>query len=99
MLILIVALFAACWFPIHLMNLLIYFVPAIYQFDTKFGYTLFIAFYLGSHFLSMAHGLVNPLIYLNSGLKFRVSLCIISVGFTKFSLPLTIKCHSSTWAI
>jgi leucokinin receptor len=74
MLVVIVLVFAICWFPLHLFFLVIDFFPKIivlwreHLHEKSFTYT-----FLTIHFLAMSSSYVNPLIYSFMNQNFRVS--------------------------
>lgn len=74
----IVVLFAMCWFPIHLFQLLVWFRPSIQKQKTTFSYYVYVGSYFACHWLAMAHSLVNPFVYCFMSDNFRV-------GFFSFS--------------
>ncbi|CAG2104871.1 unnamed protein product [Medioppia subpectinata] len=55
----IVFLFALCWLPIHIFNLLVWFYPDITKVQTKLQYRTYIWSYLACHFLSMGYFMLN----------------------------------------
>jgi hypothetical protein len=70
----IVVLFAICWLPIHILQLLIAFkrewLADLYE--TEFGNEAYIALSIFSHWLSMSNSFVNPVIYCFMSDNFRV---------------------------
>ena len=70
MLILIVILFALCWTPIQFFGLIVWFYPI--SLDTDLKYNLYVGLYFASHWLSMSHSFINPLIYSYMSSNFRV---------------------------
>lgn len=76
MLITIVLLFAICWFPIHLFQLIrIFNNEALKSYignDASSARYLIIV--ISSHWLSMANSFVNPMIYCFMSDNFRVSV-------------------------
>ncbi|KAH7643102.1 myokinin receptor-like protein [Dermatophagoides farinae] len=71
MLVTIVVLFAMCWFPIHLFQLLVWFHPTIQNQKTTFSYYLYVGSYFVCHWLAMAHSFVNPFVYCFMSGNFR----------------------------
>lgn len=75
MLITIVVLFAICWLPIHLFQLIRVFnqelLKRFIDYDASNVRYLFIV--IASHWLSMANSFVNPMIYCFMSDNFRVS--------------------------
>ncbi|KAH7984110.1 hypothetical protein HPB52_017133 [Rhipicephalus sanguineus] len=71
----VVLMFAVCWLPIHLMNLILYFDRAAMQPDTAEQEYLYIAAFFSCHWFSMANSFVNPIIYCFMSDNFRVSVC------------------------
>ncbi|CAG2172044.1 unnamed protein product [Oppiella nova] len=72
MLMLIVVMFAICWLPIQLFGLIVWFHPI--SLDTDLQYNLYVGLYFASHWLSMSHSFINPLIYSYMSSNFRVLL-------------------------
>ncbi|KAH7983891.1 hypothetical protein HPB52_015039 [Rhipicephalus sanguineus] len=70
----VVLMFAVCWLPIHLMNLILYFDRAAMQPDTAEQEYLYIAAFFSCHWFSMANSFVNPIIYCFMSDNFRVDL-------------------------
>nr|XP_050052440.1 RYamide receptor-like [Dermacentor andersoni] len=70
----VVVMFAVCWLPIHLMNLILYFDRAAMQPDTAEQEYLYIAAFFSCHWFSMANSFVNPIIYCFMSDNFRVDL-------------------------
>lgn len=71
MLIIVVAMFGVCWFPLHLFILLIDFQPEIVQYVSRETLTtLFISF----HWLAMSNSFANPIIYGFTNESFRADL-------------------------
>lgn len=83
MLTMVVGLFIICWLPIHFFNLLLYFAPSIMNIETEIMYNVYYSSFFVSHFLSMVHSLMNPVVYCFMSENFRVSL-IIFVFFLSF---------------
>ncbi|KAH6947858.1 hypothetical protein HPB50_021843 [Hyalomma asiaticum] len=67
----VVVVFAVCWLPIHLMNLILYFDRAAMQPDTAEQEYLYIAAFFSCHWFSMANSFVNPIIYCFMSDNFR----------------------------
>ena len=61
MLITIVILFAVCWLPIHIYNIIVWFFPPKFTTDTV--YNVYVFSYFCCHFLSMSHSFINPFVY------------------------------------
>ncbi|XP_067124300.1 RYamide receptor-like isoform X1 [Centruroides vittatus] len=74
MLAVVVLLFAACWLPIHVLNLLIYFFKDELSPNTDNEYYGYIAAFFSCHWLSMANSFVNPIIYCFMSDNFRADL-------------------------
>lgn len=78
MLVAVVILFAFCWLPLQIFNLIFTFhsqllVDLIYA----YGNNVYMSIFLASHWLAMAHSCVNPIIYCFMSDSFRVILSII----------------------
>ncbi|KPM07724.1 G-protein coupled receptor-like protein 7 [Sarcoptes scabiei] len=71
MLITVVVLFALCWSPLHLFQLIVWFYPTIQNQKTKFSYYLYVGSYFLCHWLAMAHSLINPFVYCFMSNNFR----------------------------
>jgi hypothetical protein len=65
-----VILFALCWLPIQIFNLIAWLFPV--SLDTDLQYNLYVGLYFASHWLSMSHSFINPLIYSYMSTNFRV---------------------------
>ncbi|CAG2172497.1 unnamed protein product [Oppiella nova] len=69
----IVILFALCWLPIHVLNLLISFkrewLEGLYV--TEAGNQTYVALIISAHWLSMSNSFVNPVIYCFMSDNFR----------------------------
>jgi hypothetical protein len=69
MLIIVVAMFGICWFPLHLFILLLDFRPELFKtVSMETLTTLFIIF----HWLAMSNSFANPIIYGFTNESFRV---------------------------
>jgi hypothetical protein len=70
----IVVLFAICWLPIHILQLLIAFKRDWLEgmYGTEFGSQTYVALTIFSHWLSMSNSFVNPVIYCFMSDNFRV---------------------------
>lgn len=76
MLFFIVIIFTVSWLPLQTYQIVILLFPNIRQ-DIEynsFQHNFFIGFYFFSHWLSMAHSCLNPLIYCFMNDKFRYNL-------------------------
>lgn len=75
MLITIVALFAVCWFPTHLFHLVRVFNKdfLMHFIDNDASNPKYLAIVISSHWLSMAHSFVNPIIYSFMSDNFKVN--------------------------
>lgn len=75
MLIIVVAMFAVCWLPLHLFNLLVDFYPdLLHSAPEHVVQTVFFSF----HWVAMSHAFINPVIYLTADADFRVrSHCLL----------------------
>ncbi|CAG2177408.1 unnamed protein product [Oppiella nova] len=62
MLITIVILFAVCWLPIHIFNIIVWFFPPNIN-NSRTLYMTYVFSYFFSHFLSMSHSFINPFVY------------------------------------
>ena len=77
MLVVIVLVFAICWFPLHLFFLAIDFLPeSIRQWREELDEQSFTYTFLAFHFLAMSSSYVNPLIYSFMNQNFRVR-CVV----------------------
>lgn len=70
----IVVMFFICWFPIQLFQLVVYFKPTILKAKNHKSASMFYIVYFITHFISMAHSLVNPIVYCYMSQNFRVSV-------------------------
>ncbi|GIY85430.1 hypothetical protein CDAR_426051 [Caerostris darwini] len=68
----VVILFAVCWLPIHIFNLLIYFNPNQVMPETDSQFTHFTTAFFTCHWISMANSFANPIIYCFMSENFRV---------------------------
>ncbi|KAM7305429.1 substance-P receptor [Ixodes scapularis] len=76
----VVLMFAVCWLPIHLMNLILYFDRDAISPDTDEQEYLYIAAFFSCHWFSMANSFVNPIIYCFMSDNFRVDLRQLALG-------------------
>ncbi|GIY26625.1 hypothetical protein CEXT_7991 [Caerostris extrusa] len=70
----VVILFAVCWLPIHIFNLLIYFSPNQVMPETDSQFTHFTTAFFTCHWISMANSFANPIIYCFMSENFRVRI-------------------------
>ncbi|XP_054712690.1 neuropeptide Y receptor type 5-like [Uloborus diversus] len=70
----VVILFAVCWLPIHVFNLLIYFDRLSIMPVTDAQFQHFTAAFFSCHWISMANSFVNPIIYCFMSENFRTDL-------------------------
>lgn len=70
----VVLMFAVCWLPIHLMNLILYFDRDAISPDTDEQEYLYIAAFFSCHWFSMANSFVNPIIYCFMSDNFRADV-------------------------
>ncbi|OTF71898.1 Neuropeptide Y receptor type 2-like protein [Euroglyphus maynei] len=82
MLTMVVGLFIICWLPIHFFNLLLYFAPSIMNIETEFMYNVYYSSFFASHFLSMVHSLMNPIVYCFMSENFRHNLLSLFQRYT-----------------
>jgi len=73
MLVVVVALFAVCWLPLHGFMLVIDFNPHLTDYKTSAQRRFFYALYYCVHWLAMSNSFVNPIIYGFLNDCFRVS--------------------------
>lgn len=76
MLFVIVIMFVVSWLPLQTFSMIIFLYPEIrenVEYQSR-KYTYFIITYFVSHWLSMAHSCLNPLIYCFMNDKFRTDL-------------------------
>ncbi|KPM07827.1 Neuropeptide Y receptor type 2-like protein, partial [Sarcoptes scabiei] len=71
MLTILVGLFIVCWLPIHSFNLILYFAPNIMNIETETMYNVYYSSFFASHYLSMVHSLINPVVYCFVSENFR----------------------------
>ncbi|XP_037570441.2 substance-P receptor [Dermacentor silvarum] len=76
----VVLMFAVCWLPIHMMNLVVYFDRDAMLPDTAEQEYLYIAAFFSCHWFSMANSFVNPIIYCFMSDNFRVDLRQLVLG-------------------
>nr|XP_046910431.1 neuropeptide Y receptor type 2-like [Dermatophagoides farinae] len=82
MLTMVVGLFIICWLPIHFFNLLLYFEPSIMNIETEVMYNVYYSSFFVSHFLSMVHNLMNPIVYCFMSENFRHNLLSLFPRYT-----------------
>uniref|UniRef100_T1J7X3 G-protein coupled receptors family 1 profile domain-containing protein n=1 Tax=Strigamia maritima TaxID=126957 RepID=T1J7X3_STRMM len=76
---LVVAMFAICWLPLHIFNLLVHFQP---HFSWNFGHNkLFVVSFYTCHWLAMANSFVNPIIYCFMSDNFWVNGLVVCYYF------------------
>ena len=77
MLITIVALFAICWLPSHIFQLVrVFNKDLLLRFiGNDASSPKYLAIVISSHWLSMAHSFVNPIIYSFMSDNFKVCFC------------------------
>ncbi|XP_076315542.1 QRFP-like peptide receptor isoform X1 [Tachypleus tridentatus] len=74
MLAVVVLLFAVCWLPIHIFNMLIYFKENFTVVSSQGEYFAFVASFFCCHWFSMANSFVNPIIYCFMSENFKADL-------------------------
>lgn len=74
MLMTIVIVFALCWAPLHIFQMLVHFYPEMNNQKTKLSYYTYVGAYYVTHWLAMAHSFVNPFVYCFMCDNFRVSI-------------------------
>lgn len=82
MLLVVVVLFLVSWLPLQTFSMITFLYPEIregFEYQSN-AYNIFIATYFGSHWLSMAHSCLNPLIYCFMNDKFRSDLHLLICG-------------------
>ncbi|XP_054157023.1 RYamide receptor-like [Oppia nitens] len=81
----IVILFALCWLPIHVLNLVISFksewLESLNSMDS--GPQLYVALVISAHWLSMSNSFVNPVIYCFMSDNFRTDLKCLAISRCK----------------
>ncbi|KFM63567.1 Neuropeptide Y receptor, partial [Stegodyphus mimosarum] len=70
----VVILFAVCWLPIHIFNLLIYFDRSLVMPQSDSDFMNFTAAFFSCHWISMANSFANPIIYCFMSENFRADL-------------------------
>jgi len=76
MLIFLVITFAVCWLPIQTFNLVMWTCDRCRtSFDTPTLLTLYVIISLACQWLSVAHSLLDPIIYCFNSRNFKVSTC------------------------
>jgi len=78
MLMVVVTLFAVCWLPLHVFNIVLDFVPQLRNEDQPEANSVIAAIYMTTHWLAMSNSFVNPIVY----------------GFLNDSFRVTANCHS-----
>ncbi|XP_054157285.1 neuropeptide Y receptor type 5-like [Oppia nitens] len=63
MLVILVISFAACWLPIQVFNLVMWLCDDCRTLTSQFQINIYVSIYFICHFLSMAHALIDPIIY------------------------------------
>jgi hypothetical protein len=74
MLVFLVISFAICWLPIQLFNLIMWLCDSCRKLPNQFQVNLYYGTYFLCHFLSMAHALIDPIIYCFMSHNFKVSI-------------------------
>jgi len=74
MLIVVVTLFAVCWLPLHVFNIILDFIPQLRNEDQPEASSVVVAIFTTTHWLAMSNSFVNPIIYGFLNDSFRVSL-------------------------
>uniref|UniRef100_T1K3U4 G-protein coupled receptors family 1 profile domain-containing protein n=1 Tax=Tetranychus urticae TaxID=32264 RepID=T1K3U4_TETUR len=74
MLAVVVILFALCWLPLQLFNILYWFEIYIFDPDTQIGIYLHNGLFFLCHWLAMANSFLNPIIYCFMSDNFRVTM-------------------------
>ena len=77
-------MFIICWLPIQTFDLLIYFDKSYLTITSNDNYNFFVIGYLISQWLSMAHTIINPIIYSFLSKNFRVSKKLNEQNLTKY---------------
>ncbi|KAL8591113.1 hypothetical protein ACOMHN_056173 [Nucella lapillus] len=77
MLILVVAIFALCWLPLHTFFLVIDFNPEVTQYHNLDEERLMTGVYYTVHWLAMSNSFANPFIYSFTNDSFRADLAYI----------------------
>ncbi|GFT82701.1 tachykinin-like peptides receptor 86C [Nephila pilipes] len=96
----VVILFAVCWLPIHIFNLLIYFNGSLVMPETDSEFVNFTAAFFSCHWISMANSFANPIIYCFMSENFRTDLkqllfCCCSIRPRSMGRRLKNSDHSS----
>jgi len=73
MLIVVVTLFAVCWLPLHVFNIILDFVPQLRNEDQPEASSIVVAIYTTAHWLAMSNSFVNPIVYGFLNDSFRVT--------------------------
>jgi hypothetical protein len=74
MLVFLVISFAICWLPIQLFHLIMWLCDSCRTFSNQFESNLYYGTFCLFHFLSMAHTLIDPIIYSFMSHNFKVSI-------------------------
>ena len=75
MLVTLVVVFAVCWLPVHLFNLVIDLQPSVLdRIRTQQDERLYIGIFYICHWLAMSNSFANPVIYCFLSDSFRVSV-------------------------
>jgi len=89
MLIVVVTLFAVCWLPLHVFNIILDFVPQLRNEDQPEASSIIVAIYTTTHWLAMSNSFVNPIIYGFLNDSFRVTLTSTPISPLQDSLTCT----------
>ena len=73
MLMVVVTLFALCWLPLHVFNIILDFVPQLRNEDAPEASSIVVAVYTTAHWLAMSNSFVNPIVYGFLNDSFRVT--------------------------
>ena len=73
MLVIVVALFGACWMPLHVFNMVLDYGSVLHEDTPPETYQIITAFYYAVHWLAMSNSFVNPIIYGFLNDSFKVS--------------------------
>lgn len=83
MMVTIVVMFALCWTPIQLFNLMTWILNDYFTTKTLSHINVYVSLFFVCHFFAMAHSAVNPIIY-----------CFMSYNF-KVKVKVKVNCKSS----
>ncbi|XP_076315750.1 QRFP-like peptide receptor [Tachypleus tridentatus] len=105
MLAVVVLLFAVCWLPIHIFNMLIYFKEDFTVVSSQGEYLAFVVSFFCCHWFSMANSFVNPIIYCFMSENFKADLkqiCFICYTWrtktvTRLNVHFTRSRHTSSF--